>query len=154
MLSNIELKNLAKQHGIKLDYVGYKDTMSNVKNKHNYNAIINLDGSNPDDFNKNGSHWVCLVIRDQLCVYFDPFGLPEPVQTNNFIKNQNIKHYGYNHMKIQDIKDDHCGWYCMALLRYIKDHYIGNVMDTANDFINIFDFNDSTNNLTILQNTF
>ena len=159
MLTNVELMNLARNKGIQLDYVGLKDEMSAVKNKKNIygslNCIINLDGSDPHDFNKNGSHWTCLIIRDGSCVYFDPFGLPESIETRQFINDQRgVKHYGFNQVKIQDIKDDHCGWYCMALLMYVTHCFSNNLMDTTSNFINLFDKKDSAQNKDILLQIF
>ena len=163
MLSNRDLKYLAKQYNVPLDYVGYKDAMPKAKNRVNYSAIINLDGKNPDDFNKNGSHWTCLVMRDKFCAYFDPFGLPESKATTAYIRTQNIKSYSYNSVKIQDIKDDHCGWYCIAFLMFVRDNYkrTGNDDDNedcldkcAVDFTKLFDSTNSTHNKDILKKTF
>ena len=152
MLSNIELKNLSKIYAIKVDYIGYKDTMPNIKSKSNYGAIINIDNSNPDDFNPNGSHWTCLIIKDGICIYFDSFGLGETIETMNFIKKQNVKHYGFNNVQIQDIKDDHCGYYCLLLLRYVKENSNKNLIDSINNFIDLFDKNNVKNNKKILLN--
>lgn len=149
MLSNDEIEKLADKHGIKLDYCGYKDTMPDISNISNFNAIINLDGSSPDDFNSNGSHWVALVIKDKYCIYFDPFGLPEAIETIKFINKQKPIHYGYSQIKIQDIKDDHCGWYCLGYLIYVNKHS-GNLYNTTNNFINLFNKTDSKKNLSIL----
>ncbi len=154
MLTNVELLKLARNNDIKLDYVGYKDSMPAMKNKRNLNCIINLDESDPFDFNKNGSHWTCLIIHDGLCVYFDPFGLPESIETRQFIDQQKVKHYGSNQVKVQDIKDDHCGWYCIALLIHVKHSFSNDIMDTTSNFINIFDKKDSTKNKDILFQTF
>ena len=152
MLSNIELKNLSKIYAIKVDYIGYKDTMPNIKSKSNYGAIINIDNSNPDDFNPNGSHWTCLIIKNNICIYFDSFGLGETIETMNFINKQNVKHYGYNNVQIQDIKDDHCGYYCIALLLFVKNNYSNNLIDTINNFIDLFDKINVKNNKKILLN--
>ena len=151
MLSDEELINMCQCQNIELNYCGYKDTMPNITNQTNYNCIINIDGVDKNDNNVSGSHWVCVIIKDNNAFYFDSFGLPEPIETMKFIKNQNIKHYGYNKKQIQNINDDHCGYYCFALLSYVKHYFENDLYNTVNNFINLFNKNTKKNKNILLK---
>ena len=106
-------------------------------NKSNFNCIINLNGVSPDDGNISGSHWTCLSILNNNAFYFDYFGFPASIETEQFIKKQNIKHYGYNTTQIQNIKSNKCGYFCIALLLHIKNNP-NNFYNTIDNFLNMF----------------
>lgn len=144
MLSNFELEEYCKMQGIKLNYCGYKDTMKKRKVL-SYNAIINLDGESPYDGNVAGSHWVCLIIKNKEAFYFDSFGFGCPIETSNFVTIQKLHHFGHNVKHIQHIKSERCGYYCVALLRYVEENYTNNLYDVVDGFMNMFDENTNNN---------
>ena len=150
MLSNFEISKITKQHNIKLNYVGYKDLIPAKKYK-TFNGIINMDSSDPNDIGgPSGTHWVSLIIRNNQSIYVDSFGCIEPLEIKEFVNQNGLEHFGYNTTQIQDIKDDHCGYYCIALLLFIK-HNKGELYDVVDKFINLFDSN-TKKNAKILRN--
>ena len=104
-----DLYNLAKRLNYKILVIS-KDQVYNLKNNF---YIINLNNSN-----EPGSHWVSLIINNNILYYWDSFGCPP---FNEIIK-LNHKIIYYNQYTIQDINDSNCGWYCLFFLYHMK-HY-------------------------------
>jgi len=152
MLSNFQITDICKKHHIPLQYVGYKDLIPKRKLK-SYSAIINMDSSNPNDGNPSGSHWIALIKRDKLCYYFDSFGFPAPKEITNYVIYLQPQHYAYNTTQIQNIDDDHCGYYCIGLLLYVKHNYKkgSNLYEVVNDYTNLFDSNTDNNKRILLD---
>lgn len=101
-------------------------------------------------FENGGTHYIALYKMKDYCVIFDSFGAPIDLTVLNFVRD--VKNKGYNNWIIQDIKDDHCGFYCVAFLYCCMfttkpDQLIQN----ANNFINLFE---SDNNLPRLKTIF
>ena len=65
-----------------------------------------------DDFIGPGTHWVCYYNN----YYFDPFGMPLPLEVKKYINN--IK---YNDIQYQDIKSVLCGYYYLYFLKRLND---------------------------------
>ena len=154
MLSNIQIEKQMKNMKIPLNYCGFKDLIPKRKSLNgNWFGIINMDSSVPNFHNPSGgTHWVSLVIINQNAFYNDSFGFDCPVEIMSFIKCCNIKHYGYNNFDIQNINDDHCGYYSMSFIKWMYENYAkyNTIYDCANDYINKFDTN-TKNNLNILK---
>ena len=64
---------------------------------------------NIDDGSMNGTHWTCVFVKDNKSYYFDSFG----GQPDNFLHSQLPKPIIYHNYKIQDIKSQLCGSYCL-----------------------------------------
>ena len=139
-LSNFQLINICKKLDIKLNGIYVKDELIAVQsNQGNY--IINLQSASQG----NGTHWLCCILDNQGCFYFDSFGEPAPVEVEAFIKKFNhTGKYGYNKFEIQYLTSDLCGYYCIGLLKYIHTHNLGLFKD-ANSFINLFQQNTKLN---------
>jgi len=125
MLSNVQVKDLAKKMGIHLDGVYFKSELKDMKLKYNVAYIINLE----DEFDENGepndgSHYTCFQYnkypkkdcRDEYC-YFDSYGVAPPDEVLDFC---GVKEMPHSIIDIQSLMNDACGWYCLAFLYYIN----------------------------------
>ena len=65
-----------------------------------------------DDSIGSGTHWVCYYNN----YYFDPFGMPPPLEVKRYINN--IK---YNDIQYQDTRSVLCGYYCLYFLKRLND---------------------------------
>lgn len=143
MLTDIEIKDLAKRMDIPLEAVVFKDELSKLGAlTYNQAYIINMENEFDDNGNPNdGSHWTCFQINiypngKTEGVYFDSFGQAPPKSVAEFC-GQELPH---STKDIQSLMNSACGWYCLAFLHYIntfkhrtKDLYI----DTEN-FLDMF----------------
>ena len=71
---------------------------------------------NIDDGRLNGTHWTCFIVKDYKSYYFDSFG----GQPDKFLLNQLPKPIIYHNYKIQDIKSQLCGSYCLYFFYLIE----------------------------------
>jgi hypothetical protein len=114
-ISNIELINLFKKYKMPLTQICSKDKLQGLPKPGNY--IINLA-----DERENGTHWVCFIIRNNQCMYYDSFGITYPNDVKKFIKqNPNIQLY-YNTDQVQHLDSSTCGFYCLAFINYCHNH--------------------------------
>jgi hypothetical protein len=116
-ITNTNLKMLAERFKIKLIDVVSKDHLPFLKPK-NGSYIINLQDSDAGQ----GSHWVCMFINDKRGVYYDSFGKVPPNDVLTFLKKNGIKNVVYNADRIQDLKSDACGYYCLMVLQFFTMH--------------------------------
>lgn len=151
MLSNFEIEDICKKRNIKLNYCNFKDKLPNRKYK-SFNGIINLDSSSPYDGNPSGSHWTALIIKNRHAFYYDSFGIIYPQEVLNFCKFQNVKHLAYSTKEIQNIDDQHCGYFCIGLLQYVKLHtkHDKDLYDIVQNYLEIFN-EDTKQNTSILE---
>jgi hypothetical protein len=153
MLTNIQVKNLASRMGIQLEGVFFKSELKDMKLKHNFAYIINLE----DEFDENGepndgSHYTCFQYnkypkegcRDEYA-YFDSYGVAPPEEVLKFC---GVKEMPYNLIDVQSLMADCCGFFCLAFLYYINV-FQGRTMDFYRDcehFTSLFyDLNKTTN---------
>jgi hypothetical protein len=145
MLSNYEIETICKQSNIILDDCCMKDKLNKNKLQPNANYIINLESSSQG----NGTHWTALIKRNNIYIYFDSFGVECPTNIINFIKKNPNANLAYNLKEIQNINSHLCGWFCIALLHFVKNkNDIYNAVDT---FCNMFN-DEGLNNDDILVN--
>ena len=140
-LSNFDIEEICKE--LKLPIVGVysKDELEGI-DKYEGSYYVNMQDS--DD--GNGTHWVLMYIdKDGKALYFDSFGVPPPVEIENFLKM--FKPFYVNDRQIQDMKSTNCGFYCIALDIFLKYQY-----DNKNDliynyakYINMWSFDTQTN---------
>ena len=74
--------------------------------KRNESAILNLD-------TKRGTHWVAYIKRGNIAIYFDPFGLPTPIEVIRYLKNTRLFYFTD---QVQRLKDTNCGRLCINFL--------------------------------------
>ena len=85
-----------------------RDNLKGTIKKPEY-GIINLD-----DTIGSGTHWVCYYNN----YYFDPFGMPPPVEVVRYMKG-----IQYNDIQYQDTKSVLCGYNCLYFLKRLHDGY-------------------------------
>lgn len=126
MLTNIQIKDLAKRMSIPLEYVGFKNELPK-KLKANKSYIINLD----DDVDKatgtmsGGSHWTACQIMEypngkKEGIYFDSYGMPPPEIVKKRVTDSFNIGLPYNTKDIQSLLNNACGFYCLAFLHFIN----------------------------------
>ena len=101
-----------------------RDEINNNKVTKNECLILNLDRSDND-----GTHWVCLFVKNGCSYYFDSFGFAPPLEVQNYC----YKTEGYyNTFEIQKMGEVICGHYCIYVL-----YKLSGVLDDYNDFYDI-----------------
>lgn len=128
MITDIDMKRLARQEGISLNDVFMKDKPPNKLKSGGY--IVNLDD---ETTGRGGTHWVSFWIPkkiNQPIAYFDSFGFIIPDSIINIIrkrgghwKNNRIV---CNDLQIQDARDGYCGSYCLFFLKIMTKHPLTN----------------------------
>ena len=141
-LTNIDLENLCQLYKINLIQCCGKDGL--IGKPQNGSYIINLNNCD-----QKGQHWTCFYIRDDHCAYWDSFGCICPYNVSKFLKQLHI-HLAFNIDQIQDIDDDHCGYYSIAFLYYMTNHK-GKLSYLLNQFNSMFDRKNIKHNAGILQ---
>jgi hypothetical protein len=129
-----DLKLLAKDNGIKLDGVYSRDRIDidKIRSSENSNNIINLDS-----VIGNGTHWVCLLKRGVMYIYFDSFGIQPPQEIINIADGSELY---YSDTHIQDIDFGYCGQYCISFIKNIDyPTSLKQLVNNYNNFINNFD---------------
>jgi len=164
MLNNVQVEDLAKRMGVRLEAVCFKSELKDMKLKHNVGYIINLENEFDEDGERNeGSHYTCFLYnkypnercRDEY-VYFDSYGVPPPQEVLEFC-GVNEKEMPYNTIDVQSLMADCCGWFCLAFLYYINV-FQGRTMDLYTDcehftslFNNLNETNDWKHNEAVLK---
>lgn len=135
MLSNFDLENICREYKVPLKGVFMKDELLSMKQSDG-NYIVNLQSTTDG----NGSHWTALIMRGKEAFFFDSFGAPPSVEIIKFIKKKRGVRLAFNNWIIQDLKSDNCGYFCVALLIYIRNNLKKgmSLMKVADDFIDGF----------------
>jgi len=141
-ISNFQIEAFCKKNKIKLDDVIMKDQFPNKKIK---NIIVNLESS----FQGRGTHWTCLLQRNNNYFYFDPFGITPPQEVYSYMVDQpQHKSIGHNSYDIQNMSSENCGFYCLGILHYVQ-HSKESFYDACNSYINMFSNNTNENDYII-----
>jgi|GEM_PF-6593176 len=137
--SDLDLKKLAKQLNIKLNGIYFKDELPHIPIAGNY--IINL-ASESD--NNGGTHWLSAILTKEneikKAIYFDPFGIAEPILINKFLLkwvDNNHNHIIRNKVDIQNLNSNWCGEYVMAFIGTINRSN-GSLEQRLNNYISEF----------------
>lgn len=147
-ISNIELKQLAKSHGIPLDAVANKDQLKRFyayPTSKKDDLIINLmDLLDKEGNMLPGSHWVslCYFKKANKFVYFDSFGVVPAVEIIQFCDKTSPKaDIIYSDTMIQKLDTTTCGYYAIAFIYYMR-RYVNkqetNVRAVYNKFVKEF----------------
>ena len=147
MLTNFDLEQMCRYYHVPLITCTMKDQLP-VKIKDG-NYIINLQSSTQGD----GTHWTALIIRNDTALYFDSFGAPPSTEIIDFVKKRKRIHLAFNNEIIQDLKSSMCGYFCLALILYVKHHRSIPLVQSAEDFIRLF-MDDTKKNDEILRDFF
>ena len=108
----LKFKDFMKKYKLKDDTMNESE-LQRVYNYHIYprDSRIHFDEGfvNIDDGSQHGTHWTCFIVKDKKSFYFDLFG----GQPDKLLLNQLPKPKLYHNYKIQDIKSELCGSYCL-----------------------------------------
>lgn len=124
MLTDGDLRQLATQMSVPLEFIGFKDDLPR-KVKANKAYIINLENEeNSEGKNNSGSHWTCFYVaqypnQNVEAIYFDPFGFAPPEIVKKVVKDTFRISLPHTKPDIQSLMSNACGWYCMAFLHFI-----------------------------------
>ena len=145
VLTNFNLEDIAEQMGLDLIGIYSKDELPDRLIAGSY--IINLQDS--DD--GQGSHWVCFkIFENGKCCYFDSFGMPMPVEVDNFLKP--FKPVATNNRIIQDVKSTKCGYFCIAFINYFNGVDAKcDIFEMYDDFLNAFSNNSKLNDKIVME---
>ena len=122
MLTDYQIKDLAKKMDIPLERVCFKDQLLEEPLKYNRSYIINMDNEYDENGKRNeGSHWVCFQMNRYPNgkiegVYMDSYGAQPPQVVETFCKTK----MPYNTKDIQSLLDNFCGFVCLAFLHFIN----------------------------------
>jgi hypothetical protein len=105
--TDTQLKKMAIKLGTRLDDVVYlKDYLEKPKVG---NFIFNLDFDN-----RMGTHWCAgICLRDKI-FWYDPYG---KCPQQNYIEKMTGKKVIYNNVKMQELSESNCGFYCLIFLK-------------------------------------
>ena len=148
LLTNIDIMYFANKLNIPLHGVYQKDIFVQLQPVYG-GYVINLQSS----YAGNGTHWVCLAIRDDYAIYFDSFGLSIPQVIIEFILKSKTKlKIIYSSDQIQHIKSIRCGYFCIYFLYFMLVLYPTKpVKYLINKHNAIFTLNDKKLNDKIIQ---
>jgi hypothetical protein len=108
---------------------------------------------NYGSYENGGTHYIALYKMGDSCVVFDSFGAPIDLTVLHFIRS--VKNKAYNEWIIQDVNDDHCGFYCCAFLYYcMQSTNPDQLIPNANNFINLFESENNLERLKIIFNKY
>ena len=79
-LSDFDIVNKCKELQIQ-NFTGVfmRDELNKNKASDNECLVLNFDESSNE-----GTHWTCLFVQNFVCVYFDSFGFPPPIEVEQY----------------------------------------------------------------------
>ena len=108
----ISFKDFMKKYKLKNDTMNESELQKIYNyNKYPRDSKIYSDSRfiNIDNGSQGGTHWTCFIVKDNKSYYFDSFG----GSPDKFLLNQLPKPIIYHNYKIQDMKTQLCGSYCL-----------------------------------------
>lgn len=143
-LTNFNLMDIASSYKIKKDfYVIMNDELQYFPFKTGY-YIINLD-----DSDKSGSHWVCLIIEENKCLYWDSFGCLPSLDVIQFMKKSRTK-YMYSNRIVQHLESTNCGLFALGVIIYVLKTK-GDLYDAVDQYTDLFSMEPIKNDKIILD---
>jgi len=145
MLSDIEVRELARRMNVPLVFCSYKDNLSEETLQMNKAYVINLESTvDPETGKSNeGSHYTCFFVRqypsgEKQAIYFDSFGILPPEEVKAFCAPIKVHH---STKDVQSICSDMCGYYCLAFLYWVSvfPGRTGHLFADAESFTELFD---------------
>lgn len=146
MMSSLDIEEICLKLDLPIIGVFSKNKLPNTHKIGSY--YINME--NEED--GNGTHWVlCIIFKDAKALYFDSFGIKNPLEIEEFLKP--FKPYAYNHRDIQDLTSERCGLFCVCCDLYMNKHYNKkrDFGDNYDDFINLFSSNKKSNDKILIE---
>ena len=116
-LSNFDIIAKCKELQIKnFKGVFMRDELNKNKASNNECLVLNID-----DSSNEGTHWTCLFIQNNICIYFDSFGFPPPVEVEQYC--YQINERCYNSDRIQKAGQVICGHFCIYMLYKLSNGF-------------------------------
>jgi hypothetical protein len=84
-----------------------RDTLPKNSSNENECGIMNLDS-----IKNSGTHWTCWFKNNNLCYYFDSFGVKPPLEFEAYMQCDIL----YSTYQIQKINEVICGHLCLTVL--------------------------------------
>ncbi len=135
--SGVDLENLAKAIDLKVKIMLLYD-LENIDKLDNGNYIVLITP------NKNilSGHYVCMKVfkflKTKYIYYFDSFGMPAPDIIED-IADKNKYYLYYNDKQVQAINMEHCGQFCVYLLKMVDKCKTPNeYVDKLNKYLSKF----------------
>lgn len=149
MLSNTHIQSICNHYGIQpLRDIVQKDLLQYQGNGF---YVLNLQDSNVG----NGTHWVGLILDQDVSVYFDSYGGPPPQRVLGFIQ-KNSRHLLSSQEIIQELDgpgEDVCGYYVIALFLMKARNPTATNQQLLRKFVSQFK-EDPSDNLRVLKSIF
>jgi len=116
-----------------------RDEINSTPISNQESLIINIDHSSND-----GTHWTCLSTENNMCVYFDSFGLPPPTEVVTYCNALALTSSSnkpllrlFNTFPLQKPHEVICGHLCIFLLyRLSNGDDFPTVLDTLYNYRN------------------
>lgn len=89
---------------------------------------------NTDTSNLPGTHWIAVLVRDNVGYVFNTFGLPPPLKLKNWL-NQHCHKWSCNTRIIQSYTSNLCGYFCLHFMYFAFMPYLQNVL--FSDIVNL-----------------
>lgn len=149
LLSNLDIVYYCKLLKIPINDVLSKDLFNDIKPKEG-NYVINLD-----DSQNQGTHWTCIILKDNYAVYYDSFGLSMPNDILKFIYRYSKKiNLVYSNDQIQHYNSVYCGWFVIYFLYFFNVNKCKNYKHLINKHNSIFKLEDRKLNDKIIRQLF
>lgn len=147
LLTNFDLENIYKKLNLNLNAVLNKDLLKNITPKEG-NYIINLQNS----YVGSGTHWTCFIIKKDIIIYYDSFGVPFPTNLLTFFYRfkKGIRII-YSIDQIQHYNSVLCGYYCLYFHYFYSKSNNNNDRQILNKHNSIFVLKNRKINDKILQ---
>lgn len=147
MLTDDQIRDLAKRMAVPLEFVGFKNQLPQ-KLKTNRAYIINLDDNFDEETNtySEGTHWTCLLVMEYPNkkiepFYFDSYGAAPPEVVKERVKKEFKTSLPFSTKDIQSLMASACGWYCLAFLHFVFvfDQRTRDLYHDVELFLSLFD---------------
>jgi len=146
MLTDYQIKSMAKKMGIPLAGVVFKTELPKMNLEYNKTYIINLEDETDENGEPNeGTHYVFLQMNKSphgnfAPLYFDSYGKIYPTVVETTVRHYCNMKCPYTTKDIQSIVSGMCGWYCLGLSFYLNcfPHRTHNIYDDVGCFLSFF----------------
>ena len=132
--SNHELAEIAHINNIdlKLEDIMMMNMLKDVKLKKSHHIILNLA-----DSDETGTHWICLIIKGNKCLFIDSYGCVPHKDVFNFCIKRKLK-LGYSKYICQTLKSVRCGLYCLKAIKFLQNSTPSSLYSDGNEYINLY----------------
>jgi hypothetical protein len=145
MLTNFQIESYAIHHDITIRTICAEDKL--LSHPFLYGAYV---------INYKNTHWTVLIISrgGKNAVYFDSLGRPPSNIVCQFFNRSKAanKELFYNTQEVQPYNGGNCGWYVLALLKFVKSSRSKySLLKSFQMFLDYFSATDFKRNETILK---